>query len=421
MKIAITEIRSSQRAIIASVLAGILIGIGAHILKMLVKYVSLACTHGFNYLGGNYSLLVIPVGGIVLTAILVRYLFRHPLEHATMRIKNLIKHGDPTISPVITVAPIVASSVTLGCGGSAGSEGPIAFAGAAIGSNVARLFRLSPQQTMMLLACGAGAGIAAIFKAPVGGMLFTIEVLSMTLTTSAVLQLLLMCLTSSLTCFALSGFTPDLSFISPAPFRWAEMLPTAILGVACGIYSAYYLTTGNATRRLLDRLGNHWIRNLVSGAILAIALFCFPALYGEGYGLMQKVVNGNYSAVLNGMAFTIDRNILCALAGILLTKGIACYATNSGGGVAGDFAPTLFAGCMTGAMFALAANDITSMQLPVGNFALIGMAGVMSGAVRAPFMAIFLTVEMSFTPELLLPVAVCSLISYYTSLTIVKG
>ncbi len=408
------------RLITASLIAGIAIGAGAHVLKALVRQISLLCTRDFHATGGNYELLIIPIGGIIVTGLIVRYLFRHQLEGSTGRIKSKMAAHDPYLPTELTVAPIVASSVTLGCGGSAGSEGPIAYAGAAIGSNIGRWFGLTRQQAMVMMTCGAGAGIAAIFKAPIGGMLFTLEVLAMTLTTASVMQLILMCLASSLTCFTLSGFTPDMSFMHPAPFTASDLLPTLALGLFCGVYSAYYLRTGGMIRRRLQKMKRPLARNVVSGAILGVALFCFPALYGEGYSLMSKVINGNVAAVLDGMAFTVDRNILWALAGILLTKGIACYASNSGGGVAGDFAPTLFAGCMAGALFALATGALGICHLDAGNYALAGMAGVMAGAIRAPFMAIFITVEMSFTTSLLLPVTICAFISYYASLTLVN-
>lgn len=408
------------KTISAAVISGVLIGIAASLLKWLIRQISLLCTGEFNSDGVNWSLLILPVVGIVLTWMLVRYVFRHPLEHATEQLKGMIAAKRPDLPGKITVAPILASSVTLGFGGSAGSEGPIAFAGSAIGDWVSRLLGLDNQHRLLLLACGAGAGIAAIFKAPMGGMLFTLEVLSMSLITPGVMMLILMCLSSSLVCFLLSGLRPDMTFIHASAFTASDLLPTVILGAICGIYSVYYMKTGLLTRRGLERIGSGWWRSLVSGGILAVALFCFPALYGEGYSLMSTVMNGEPTVLLHGMPFSLDRNLLWALAGILLSKPFACYATNSGGGVAGDFAPTLFAGCMLGTMFALGAEAIGVHNLAVGNYALVGMAGVMAGAIRAPFMAILLTVEMSFSSSLLFPVVVCVIISYFTSVALVR-
>lgn len=398
-----------KRILVCSVVAGAVIGVAAHLLKALVRYISLLCTAGFHASSGNYALLWVPVAGIVVTGLMVRYLFRRPLDNATARIKADMAAGRGSLPAVLTVAPVLASSVTLGFGGSAGSEGPIAYTGAAIGSNLGRLFRLSPRQLMLLMTCGAGAGIAAIFKAPVGGMLFTLEVLGMSLTTPSVMMLMTMCMTSSLTCMWLSGYTPDMAFGDASRFATADLLPTLLLGVLCGVYSAYYTGSGRLTRRALERLRRPWTRWLASGAVLGVALYCFPALYGEGYALMAKVAGGRPEAVLDGMAFGSDAGIMAALTGILLLKGIAAYATNSGGGVAGDFAPTLFAGCMAGALFALACS------LPVGNYALAGMAGMMAGAIGAPFMAIFLTVEMSATYGLLLPVTLCAVTAHATA------
>lgn len=393
-------------------MAGLAIGVAAHLLKALVRWISLLCTSGFNAEGGNAALLWVPVVGITVTGLLVRYVFRRPLEQATDRIKADMKAGRAALPARLIYEPIAAASVTLGFGGSAGSEGPIAYAGAAIGSNLGRLFGLTGRQLMLMMTCGAGAGIAAIFKSPIGGMLFTLEVLGMALTTPGVMMLLTMCVTASLTCFTLSGYTPDMTLLHHVGFTTDDLLPTLLLGAVCGLYSAYYTATGAMTRRLLRRISRPWMRWLLSGAMVGVALYLFPALYGEGYTLMGRVAGGDVGAILSGMPLTIDRNVLWALGGILLAKGIACYASNSGGGVAGDFAPTLFAGCMLGTLFALGGTAIGLGNLPVANYALTGMAGVMAGAIGAPWMAIFITVEMTATYSLLLPAALCALVSH---------
>lgn len=403
---------------LAALGAGVIIGLSAGLLKWAISTVSTLCTSGFRSGDGNPVMLWVPVVGIVAAGLLVRYVFRRRLEHATEQLRVMISRKQGSLSPLLAVEPLVASTITLGCGGSAGSEGPIAFVGAAVGSNLGKWFGLSPQQVFVMMACGAGAGIAAIFKAPVGGVLFTVEVLGLSLDRDSLLQLVLMCVTSALTCFAISGFTPDMAVCHPVGFEMTHLLPTILLGGVCGIYSVYYLRTGMMTRRALESMSREWVRWIVAGCVLALALFCFPALYGEGYRLMDKVVNGDLAAVADGGAFGAWLGLVPVFVGILLVKSFACYATNSGGGVAGDFAPTLFAGCMAGALFAFGADSMGLCQLPAGNFAVAGMAGVMAGVIRAPFMAIFLTIEMSFSSGLLLPVAICSCVSYFVSKSI---
>lgn len=406
---------ANVRIALAATIGGVIIGVLTHLLKISIKAISLLCVHDFHTDTGNYALLWVPVAGIVVTGLLVRYVFRRPLEFATEQLKGFITRRQGVLSPALSVEPVIASAITLGCGGSAGGEGPIALAGAAVGSNIGQRLGLTARQTFIMMACGAGAGIAAIFKAPVGGMFFTIEVLSLTLNRKSILLLTSMCVISALTCFALSGFNPAMKFFHPADFEYAHLWPTILLGVMCGLYSRYYLRTGTLTRQLLERVHPDWVRWIVSGSVLAVALFCFPAMYGEGYQLMGRVVNGDPAAVADGATFGMNHNLLLVLAGILMTKGIACYATNSGGGVAGDFAPTFFAGCMVGTLFALGVGSLGWWELPAGDFAVIAMAGVMAGVIRAPLMAIFLAVEMSFTPGLILPVAMCAVVSYFVA------
>lgn len=410
--IAVNDAPYGRRVYLAAVIVGVLTGCCAWVLKGMVMLVSELCTRHFDAVGGNLFLLAVPVAGIVLTGTLVRYLFRTPLEQATERMKGLITAHNPYIKPVIMIAPMIASSITLGFGGSAGSEGPIAYTGGALGSNIGRWLGIKGDDLMVLMACGAGAGIAAIFKSPVGGMFFTVEVLAMPLRTRSVVVLAIMCIVSGLTAYSLSGFTPNMYAAGLGHTSGKVVLTAVALGAVCGLYSVYYNTTGLATRRMLHRIGSPWVRNIVSGVILAGALYCFPALYGEGYTLMSTVVCGNSRAVLSGIPFGSGCTLGLALGGILLLKGIACYATNSGGGVAGDFAPTLFAGCMTGCLAALAGQALGLTGVETGTCAFLGMAGVMAGTTGAPLMAIFLVVEMTQCPGLLLPVAVTASVSY---------
>lgn len=405
--------------LIPAISAGICIGVAARILKLLIAAISRFATSGFSAFHTNIWFIGLGILAIVLCGLFVRKVVRMPLEHATPRIKADLTSGKTALPLRLTVSPIVASAFTLGFGGSAGAEGPIAYSGAAIASNFARRLHLSPRMLSVFLACGAGAGIAAIFKAPVGGMFFTIEVLRFSLAVPELLLLAAMCLAAALSAFALDDFTPDVTFSAIEGFEPKFYIPAIILGIICGIYSRYYLATGLSTARRLEAISKPWLRNLIAGSILGLLLFLFPALYGEGYQILAQVLNGDLSVVTQGTFAhglrTIPLTAICFTC-ILALKGIATYATNSGGGVAGDFAPTIFAGGMLGALFAMGASLIPLWPtLPFGDFTLLAMAGVMAGTVKAPFMAIFLVTEMTAAPQLLLPVALVALISRLTA------
>lgn len=395
---------------------GLLSGVGAFVLKRLIAGVSHLLTSHFHTVAANWALLVIPLAGIVLTGIFCRYIMRARLAHGTAQLIRNLKSKIYRLKSYIMYGPILASTITLGFGGSAGSEGPIAYTGAAIGSNVARFFRLSPHMMMIMVGCGAGAGIAGIFKSPLGGTLFTLEVLKMPMTTYSVMVLLVTAITAAMTAFVLSGCTLDIPFDQSAGFD-AGMFPFIILlGLFCGFYSLYYSYIMKKVGHLLDSLGNPWMRNLIGGGLLALLVFLFPTLYGEGYGTVGKVINGNFTTLLNDSLFAAYGHsqwlLIFVAGGTVLTKCFATSATNSGGGVSGDFAPTLFAGCMGGFFFASLLNMLFGLHLPVAHFAFYAMAGVMAGAIRAPLMAMFLTCEMGAAYAYFLPLMLTAAISF---------
>lgn len=393
--------------------AGVTIGVAAWLLKWLVGVITSAVTGGMTLTHTNVWLIISGVAGIVLTVVLVKYILKVPLEHSTQKILDVIgPTGSGVISPKVMYSPIVASSITLGFGGSAGSEGPIAYTGAAIGSNMGRWFGLTRDQLVMCTACGAGAGIAAIFKSPMGGMFFTLEVLQMQIGLRPLLLLAAMCIISSMTAYLLSGETPDMTLWTHPQMPVDKLPMILLLGIFCGLYSAYYVWSGKLTETRFTKIQekNVWLSAVSSGLLLGLLLFLFPSLYGEGYGILGKIANGHIHDVISGSVMTLfaDKKFILplSLVGILLTKAIAAYASNSGGGVAGDFAPTLFAGGIAGVLFA----QLTGMPVPLS--VVSAMGGVMAAATKAPLMAIFITVEMTSQQQLLLPVAICSGIAY---------
>ena len=396
-------------------LASVVIGGAAWLLKWFIGLISRTVISGFNYSGSKWYFILPALTGIIIVSFLVRKIVKAPLEHATEQLKEHLKEHNGMIPLKLGFYSIIMTALTLGAGGSAGAEGPIAFAGGAIGSNIARLFRLDKDAVMVFMACGAGAGIAAIFKSPVGGIFFAIEVLRIQAKAGPLLMLGAMCVIADLTELALTDFTPDITPPGGAIiFEWHMLLPALLLGIAGGAYSAYYRRTGSITRKWLEKMRRPIMRNVSSGLAIGLSLAMFPALFSEGYGALAHLASGNISEASTGSIVSGLDGIwapIAGMAGILLLKGFASSATNSGGGVAGDFTPTLFAGGVLGALF----HVIFPHTMPMPASIICGMSAGMSGIIRAPLMSIFIVSEMTQTPGLMLPICTCAIMSLFVS------
>lgn len=407
----------SQEAFLVSLalLTGIAAGAGATLLKLMVGRVARPVADTLATASANWQLLFIPVIGILLAGIFQRYIIRRELFHGVDRMREALAARRYRFPLSLTVTPLIANAITLGLGGSAGSEGPIAYVGGAVGSNLGRICRLDDNAMRVMIACGASAGIAGIFKAPIGGALFSLEVLCLDMSVVAIVAVLVASLAAGLTAFMLSGCSPDVAFAHQIPMELSWLPWLLLLGLFCGFYSVYYATVMSRMSNFYGRMRNPWARNLLAGSILAVTVFLFPALYGEGYGFIELVLEGNAGAVTNCSLFSHACHtweILLIFGAILAVKAFAVASTNSGGGVAGDFAPTLFAGCLAGYFFATLVNELFHAGMPPADFAFFAMAAVMAGAIRAPLMAIILTVEVAQTYMLLFPVVVVATVSY---------
>lgn len=400
---------------ILAVAVGFVTGMCAVLLKKGIALVSHLVTAGVTMAHENWQLLVFPVVGIVLTGIFVRYVVRFDITKGTNKMLKQLKVHDYVIRARVMVSPMIGAILTLGFGGSAGSEGPIAYTGGAIGSNAARLFGLRTELQRVLLGCGAAAGIAGIFKSPIGGFLFALEVLRISMTTSAVVALLTASVTAGATAYVMSGYTFDMAFAGTHVYQ-SHLLPWyCLLGIVCGLYGYYYSHVMDRMDRGFRRISNPWLRNVIGGAILALCVFSFPVLYGEGYGVMAQILGGDVSKLVEGSIFRDFGGLwltVGAAAAICLVKPFACSSTNSSGGVAGDFAPTLFAGCMVGLLYALVLN-YWGIDIPLTDFAYLGMGAVMAGAIRAPLMALFIVLEMTATFTLFWPMLIVTALSYF--------
>ena len=412
------HIKEKNFVLLLAFIVGIGSGLAALVLKFLIHYISTVLTEGVNLESGNYLYILLPAVGVVITALYVRYVVRDDISHGVTRVLYSISQNKSRLKRHNIYTSVLASSVTIGFGGSVGAEGPIVYTGASIGSNLGRVFRMSPRILMILVGCGAAAGIAGIFKAPIAGMLFTLEVLMLDLTTVSVMPLLIASITSTTIAYVYTGYEFEFFFAQTEDFYTSRIPYVILLGIVSGFASLYFTRVMNMMENFFGRFRNRWLKTLVGCAILSALVFVFPPLYGEGYGSIVGLLAGDTSSIVNGSIFYGDRYEVWFLALfiglIILTKAFATSATNGAGGVGGTFAPSLYVGCMTGFLFAFIINHFGLAELSTKNFALIGMAGVMSGVMHAPLMAIFLTAELTGGYDLFLPLLIVSTISYGT-------
>ena len=405
--------------VILALVVGVLCGLAAQILKWLIHLISHSLTGGLNVTSANWLYLVYPVCGILIVTLFVKYVVKDNISHGVTRVLYAISRRKSRLKKHNMWASVIASSVTIGTGGSVGAEGPIVFTGAAIGSNVGQTFRLSTRAIMILVGCGAAAGIAGIFRAPIAGMLFTLEVLMIDLTGTTVMPLLISSIAGATVAYVLEGYSAEFFFAQSEPFFTGRIPYTILLGVFCGFVSLYFTRACFFMESFFRKVKRRGWRIVIGGALLAILIFLFPPLYGEGYEAINMLLEGNVAGVVDGSVFYVDRDNVWVLAGVIgaivLTKVFATSATNGAGGVGGTFAPALFVGALAGFLFAYILNNLfPGLMLSEKNFTLMGMAGVMSGVMHAPLMGIFLTAEMTGGYNLFLPLLIVSTLAYMT-------
>ena len=409
--------------VILAIIIGVASGLAAVLLKFLIGTISGLVNSVTEASHANYYYLVFPIIGIFLTGIYVRYVVRDNISHGVTRVLYAIAQKKSRLKFYNMYASLASSSVTIGCGGSVGAEGPIVFTGAAIGSNLGQAFRLSPHMLMMLVGCGAAAGISGIFKAPIAGVLFTVEVLMLDLTAGSVMPLIMASVAGATVAYVFTGYNVEFFFTQSEMFYTSRIPYVVLLGVFCGLVSVYFTKMIEVMERMFGRISRPRYRFFLGSILLSVLIFVFPPLFGEGYESINYLLNGHVEQIFNNSLFYGMRSSVGAT---LLLVGALCFmkvfatsATNGGGGVGGTFAPSLYVGCMAGFLFAYAVNSLgivdPTMPLSTKNFALVGMAGVMAGVMHAPLMAIFLTAEMTGGYSLFLPLLIVAAISYGTS------
>ena len=403
-----------------SVIVGLFSGFAAHIFNRLIAIVSDIFLNHIHAGKINWWLIFPPIGGIVLTGIYTRYVVHTDLTHGVTRLMSSLYRGNFLIKRNLIYSPIIGGSITLGLGGSAGSEGPIAISGAAIGSNLGRWLQLKMPLVKILVGCGAAAGISGIFQSPVGGLLFTIEFLKMEIGTLSILAVMLACLVSYGVVFLCNGCVVPTQFYPADSINPHQYWAVLALGVCCGFYSLYYSYVINKTDNIFFKIKNPWYRNLIGGGFIGICLLLFPALYGVGYPVMSEVIHTQFEAmskgdVLSGIHIG-EWGIMITAACILLIKCWACGTCNVSGGVSSDFAPTLYAGAIAGFLFGMFCNTVFQTHLPIPAFVLLGMSGVMAGTIEAPMMTVFIVMNMGTDLAFLLSI----FITVYSSYIIVR-
>ena len=414
-----SHISTRTFTLIMSFAVGLLTGLAAVLLKWLIHGIQHLLTSHMMNEGLNGLYFVYPIVGVFLVGLFVRYIVKDDISHGVTRILHAFSQRKSRVKTHNMYTSILASSVTIGFGGSVGAEAPIVYTGAAIGSNVGRLFRMPPNVLMLMMGCGAASAIAGIFKAPIAGILFTIEVLMVDLTATSILPLLISSITAVTVSYLYHGTAAEFMFEQTEIFGIERIPYVILLGIFCGFVSLYFTRVMYWIEGRFSKLGTPWRKFGFGSILLGLCIFLLPPLYGEGYDSILKLLAGNTDGLMRGSFLYAWSDEMWAMlvftALIVLTKVFATAATNGAGGVGGTFAPSLYVGCFAGFLFAYASNlfDFTP-DLSNKNFALMGMAGVMSGVMHAPLMGIFLTVELTGSYALFLPLMITSTVAYAT-------
>ena len=417
----IRKIKQHRLVLILSMIIGLLAGFAAILLKNLAYFVedrTKALLYGDSII--NIS-LILPLLGVLITVIFVTYLLKQDIGHGISKILYSISKRKGYLKLHNTWSSMLASSFTVGLGGSVGLEAPIVLTGASIGSNIGHLLRLNYRTVVLLVGCGAAGAIAGIFKAPIAALIFVFEVLMLDLTTWSMVPLLIASVTAATVSYFFLGKEVVFSFTISEPFVFNNLPFYILLGLFTGMVSLYFTWMNMWTEHTIGRVKNTFARVAIGGTMVSILIFIMPQLFGEGYTTLKTLLTGHSTELFNG---TIFENILSRHSSIIILlflmlvifKVVAMALTTGSGGVGGIFAPALFVGAMSGIMLTKVVNGITNAGISEHNFTLVGMAGVMSGVMHAPLTAIFLIAEITGGYDLFIPLIITSTISYVTIL-----
>ncbi len=402
---------------ILSIVVGLLSGLAALLLKHLIHFIAHELTNVMD-MGVNYFYLLYPFVGILLAVLFVRYIIKDDIGHGVSKILYAISRKSGKLKAHKMYSSMVASSLTIGFGGSVGAEAPIVLTGASIGSNLARLFKLRYKYVTLMIGCGSAGAIAGIFNAPMAGIVFTLEVLMLDLTMVYLIPLLISAVSATVLSFFFMGDASLFKFPQAVHFDINTIWIYILLGVFTGLIGIYFTRGTIFFESHFKKINNWFVRLAIGAFILGLLIFIFPPLWGEGYNSITSIFNNQSSDLLDhSMFFQWKDNpyvLLAVLAGILVFKVVAMSATNGAGGNGGIFAPTLFSGAVAGYFMVSALNTFFRLNVPESNFALAGMAGMMAAVMHAPLTGIFLTVEITGSYGMFVPLLITAVVAYMT-------
>ena len=423
--IAWREIHIKQRhfVLLLSVIVGFFASVAANILKSTIHFIQQLLTDSFSRFEVNYWYLVFPVIGILLASLFVRYIVKDDISHGVTRILYAISQRKSILKLHNVWSSLVGSSITIGFGGSVGAEAPIVLTGSAIGSNLGKFFKMDQKTLMLLVGCGAAGAIGGIFKAPIAGLMFTLEVLMLDMTLASVVPIIISSVTATTFTYIFSGSAFMFHFDSYQPFDVERIPQFIILGIVCGLVSLYFTRGMNKVEGFFRRIKKPVWKLVTGGVMLSLLIFFFPPLYGEGYDSIEALINGNAASVLDRSFFLQLGDspwvLITYLSLIVVFKIFAAAATNGAGGVGGIFAPSLFLGSLTGFIVATVVIML-GFEASLENFSLAGMSGLMAGVMHAPLTGIFLIAELTGSYNLFMMLMIVSTVSYLTIIVFEK-
>lgn len=415
------HVSDRELVLVLAFMVGFLASLAAYVLHVIIHEIKELITSGFQVTTINWLYLLYPVIGIWLTSLFVKYVVRDNISHGITRVLYAISTKQSRLKGHNTWSSIVASAITIGFGGSVGAEAPIVLTGSAIGSNLGKIFHLDNRTLMLLVGCGAAAAVSGIFKAPIAGLVFTLEILMVDLTMASLLPILLSSVTATCFSYFFTGGSAMYDFKMDYLWSLERVPPTILLGIACGFLSLYFMRLMSWCENGYGKLSKYpYLKLLTGGVVLSSLIFLFPSLYGEGYDSLGLFIEGktltDWMQVMSGSMFAGQTKYLVLYVGlVMMTKVFATSATNGAGGCGGTFAPSLFIGGFGGFFFARLWNiEQLGVYIPEKNFTLYGMAAVMAAVMHAPLTGIFLIAELTGGYQLFIPLIIVTISSYLT-------
>lgn len=399
-----------------SLLVGIATALSASLLKFLIHFIQSQLTEHFAITSGNWLYLIYPSIGIIISGLFVKYVVKEDIGHGVTKILYAISQRKSILKPHNMYSSVVASSVTIGFGGSVGAEAPVVLTGAAIGSNLGRFFKMDQKTLMLMVGCGAAGAVSGIFNAPITGVVFVLEVLMLDMAFGYIVPLLITSVTSAVLSSYLMG-NALLFAVNVDDFVVDRIPYHIILGLCCGLASLYFTRGMNFLEGKFSKITNFWLKWIIGGLMLSVLIFLMPPLYGEGYDSISALLNVKTDVIFDGSPFYEYKDniyfMMAYMLAIVLFKILASAATNAAGGCGGIFAPSLFVGGFVGFLVAFVLR-LFGAEIPLQNFAFLGMAGLMSGVMHAPLTGIFLIAELTGGYTMFLPLIIVSVVSFLT-------